>query len=391
MLRSTDRIRTSHAGALEQPESLREIIRKRDEGQAYDQEAFDKELLAAVAAVVKRQLECGLDSVCDGEFGKQNFTSYVGTRISGYQPKVLDPAAAPNPLASVRRDTTEFPGYYNRRGNTLFGRGASSQRTRITCTGPLRYTGQQAIQREIEIFRQALNGLSYEEAFLPAAGPGILSSTTMNEYYRSEEEFVWAIAEAMRNEYQAIVDAGFLLQIDDPHLLMAWQQESEMTVGDYQRYTAVRVEAINHALKGISPESVRLHTCWGSWLGPHTTDIPLRDIVEVLLQMNVGVFSIEASNPRHEHEWRVWEEIKLPAGKMLMPGVVGHFGDFVEHPELIAERLVRYAKLVGRENLIAGTDCGLRRVGHPEIAWAKFRAMAEGARIASKRLWGREK
>jgi 5-methyltetrahydropteroyltriglutamate--homocysteine methyltransferase len=222
----------------------------------------------------------------------------------------------------VRRDTTEFPGYYNRRGDTLFGRGTSSQRTCITCTGPLRYTGQQAIQREIEIFRQALNGLSYEEAFLPAAGPGILSSTTRNEYYRNEEEFLWAIADAMQSEYQAIVDAGFLLQIDDPHLLMGWQEKPEMTVRDYQGYTAVRVEAVNHAIRGISPESVRLHTCWGSWLGPHTTDLPLRDIVEVLLQINVGVLSIEASNPRHEHEWRVWEDVKLPDGKMLMPGVV---------------------------------------------------------------------
>ena len=279
----------------------------------------------------------------------------------------------------MRRDTTEFSGYYNRRGNTLFGRGTNSQRTRITCTGPLRYTGEQAIQREIEIFSQALNGLSHKEAFLPAAGPGILSSTTMNEYYRNEEEFLWAIAEAMRNEYQAIVDAGFLLQIDDPHLLMGWQQEADMTVRDYQRYTAVRVEAINHALKGISPDRVRLHTCWGSWLGPHTTDIPLGTSSRSSCR-SMSVCSLsEASNPRHEHEWRVWEEVKLPDGKMLMPGVVGHFGDFVEHPELIADRLVRYAKLVGRENVIAGTDCGLRRVGHPEIAWAKFRAMAEGA------------
>jgi 5-methyltetrahydropteroyltriglutamate--homocysteine methyltransferase len=181
----------------------------------------------------------------------------------------------------------------------------------------------------------------------PGSGTGILSSTTRNDY-RNEEEFLWAIAEAMRNEYEAIVDAGFLLQIDDPHLLMGWQLKPEMTVRDYQRYTAVRVEAINHAIRGISPESVRLHTCWGSWLGPHTADLPLKDIVEVLLQINVGVLSIEASNPRHEHEWRVWEDVKLPDGKMLMPGVVGHFGDIVEHPELIADRLVRYARLVGR-------------------------------------------
>jgi 5-methyltetrahydropteroyltriglutamate--homocysteine methyltransferase len=288
----------------------------------------------------------------------------------------------------VYRDSSAYRQYYDRRGDTLFGRGTNARRTRLTCTGPLKYTGQAALQLEIDNLRQALQGKEYGEAFLPAAGPGILSTSTFNEHYSDAEAFTWAIADAMHEEYRAIVDAGFLLQVDDPHLLMAWQQHPDLSVRDYQRYTEVRIEAINHALRGIDPERVRLHTCWGSWLGPHTGDIPLRDIVEVLLKLNANGLSIEASNPRHEHEWRVWEEVKLPPDKVLMPGVVGHFSDFVEHPELIADRLVRYAKLVGRERVVAGTDCGLRRVGHPEIAWAKFRAMAEGAQIATKQLWG---
>jgi 5-methyltetrahydropteroyltriglutamate--homocysteine methyltransferase len=387
VLRSTDRIVTSHAGALEQPEALRPAIKARDERQPYDEAAFDAQLRLAVAEVVKRQVEAGLDSINDGEFGKQNFTSYVGTRISGYEPKATDPASEPPPGASVRRDADDFRSYYQQRG-PLFGRGTDLSRTRLTCTAPLRYVGQSALQREIEIFKEALRGLSYREAFLPAAGPGILSNSTRNEHYADDEAFVWAIADAMREEYGAIAEAGLLLQVDDPHLLMAWQNHSEMTVSDYRKYTEVRVEALNHALEGIPAESVRLHTCWGSWLGPHTGDIPLRDIVDVLLKINANGLSIEASNPRHEHEWEVWDDVKLPDGKVLMPGVVGHFTDFVEHPDLIAARLVRYARLVGRENVVAGTDCGLRRVSHPEIAWAKFRAMAEGARLATKQLWG---
>jgi len=384
VLRSIGRIRTSHAGALEQPVRLRPAIKARDEGNPFDQNALDTDLREAVAEVVAQQVACGLDSVNDGEFGKQNFTSYVGARISGYEPKVEAPGEA---TVTVHRDVEAFRPYYDRRGDSLFGRGTNAARTRLNCTSPLRYVGHAAIQKEIETFRDALKGQTYEEAFLPAAGPGILTTSTLNAHYATTEEFLWAIAEAMRDEYRAIVDAGFLLQVDDPHLLMAWQQLPEMTVGEYQKYTHTCVDAINHALRGIPPESVRLHTCWGSWLGPHTGDIPLRDIAETLLKLNVGCLSIEASNPRHEHEWEVWEDLKLPDGMVLMPGVAGHFSDFVEHPDLIAARLVRYARAVGRENVVAGTDCGLRRVGHPDIAWAKFRAMAEGARLASKELW----
>ncbi len=385
VLHSTDRIRTSHAGALEQPEILRPGIKARDEGQPYDEPAFNARLGQAVADVVRQQIECGLDSVNDGEFGKQNFTSYVGTRIAGYEPKLTDPTE-PTAGASVHRDRGEFGSYYERRG-PLFGRGTDLNRTRLTCTGPLEYVGYAQLQSEIESLREALDGLSYEEAFLPAAGPGILTSSTRNEYYPDSEKFLFGIADAMHEEYKAIVHAGFVLQVDDPYLLMAWQNLPEMSVRDYRKHTEERVAAINHGLRGIPSDRVRLHTCWGSWLGPHTGDIPLSDIAEVLLRVNADTLSIEASNPRHEHEWQVWEQVKLPEGKVLMPGVVGHFTDFVEHPELIAARLVRYARVVGRENVVAGTDCGLRRVGHPEIAWAKFRAMAEGARLATQQLW----
>jgi 5-methyltetrahydropteroyltriglutamate--homocysteine methyltransferase len=389
MLRSTDRIVTSHAGALEQPEVLRPAIKARDEGQPYDEPAFYDELRRAVAEVVRAQVEAGLDSVNDGEFGKQNFTSYVGTRISGYEPLASD-LPTDSPLGgSIGREYEDFREYYARRRGNLYGRGTSLARTRLTATGPLRYTGQAQLQREIENFQKALEGLHYREAFLPAAGPGALSGSTRNAHYGTEQDFLFAIADAMHEEYQAIVDAGFLLQVDDPSLLSSWQNLTEMSVGDYQEYTELRIEAINRALRGIPPERVRLHTCWASYLGPHTGDIPLRDIVDVLLKVNTSGLSIEASNPRHEPDWQVWEDIKLPDGMALMPGVVGHFTDFIERPELVADRLVRYANVVGRENVIAGTDCGLRRVGHPEIAFAKFRAMAEGARLASQQLWGR--
>jgi 5-methyltetrahydropteroyltriglutamate--homocysteine methyltransferase len=379
---------TSHAGALEQPDVLRPDIRARDERRPYDEPGFAARLREAVADVVRAQLECGLDSVCDGEYGKQNFTSYVGTRIKGYEPKAVDPAKTPSPSASLRRDTDTFPAYYARRGDTLYGRGTDVGRTRLACTGPLEYVGHEAIATELENLRLALERQTYAEAFLPAPGPGILTSSTTNEYYPDDEAFLWALAEAMNDEYRAITDAGYLLQIDDPHLLIAWQHLPDVSVSEYRKHLELLVAAVNHSLRGIPPERVRLHTCWGSWVGPHTGDVPLRNVVDPLLQVNANGLSIEASNPWHEPDWRVWEQVKLPPEKVLMPGVVGHYTDFIEAPELVADRLVRYGRLVGRENVVAGTDCGLRRVGHPEIAWAKFRAMAEGARLATKQLWG---
>jgi len=256
------------------------------------------------------------------------------------------------------------------------------------CTGPIAYIGQAGVRSDVENLRAAMQS-NDAEAYLPAIAPGTIEHWLVNEHYRSEEEFLFAIADAMHEEYKAITDAGFILQIDDPDLPDAWQVFPEMSVTDYRKYAEVRVEAINHGLRGLPESQVRLHVCWGSGHGPHRNDIPLRDIVDIILKVRAECVSIEASNPVHEHEWRVWEDVKLPDGKSLMPGVVGHVTDLIEHPRLVADRLVRYAKLVGRENVIAGTDCGIgSRVSHPEIAWAKLDALAEGARLATKELWG---
>jgi 5-methyltetrahydropteroyltriglutamate--homocysteine methyltransferase len=259
----------------------------------------------------------------------------------------------------------------------------------VICTGPLTFIGHAALQTDIDNFKAALQGVEGPEPFLPAVAPGTIEHWMKNEYYRSDEEFLNAIADAMHEEYKAITDAGFLLQIDDPDLADAWQIQGDMSVPEYRKFAELRIEALNYALRDIPEESVRFHMCWGSYHGPHKYDVPLKDIVDLVLQVKAVGYSIEASNPRHEHEWRVWEDVKLPEGKVLIPGVVGHATDFIEHPELVAERLIKYAKLVGREQVIAGTDCGLgTRVGHPKIAWAKFQALVEGAQLATQRLWG---
>jgi 5-methyltetrahydropteroyltriglutamate--homocysteine methyltransferase len=258
------------------------------------------------------------------------------------------------------------------------------------CVEKLRYVGQADLARDLANFREALAGVSVAAAFLPANTPGTIEHWMLNEYYKDDETFVFAIADVMHEEYQAIVDAGFLLQIDDPDLPDGWNCLPDITLPEYRRYAAMRVEALNHALRGIPKDKVRLHVCWGSHHGPHHDDIPLQDIIDLIFRVNAGSFSIEASNPCHEHEWRVFETVKLPEGATLIPGVVGHCTDFIEHADLVAERLVRYANLVGRENVLAGTDCGLgTRVGHPSVCWAKFEAMAEGARRATRTLWGR--
>ena len=332
-----------------------------------------------------RQLaERGLDCVNDGELSKTNFTDYVRWRIAGY---VARPSPGPRRLSITARDETKFPGYFaaNPRARPL------GPPTMPVCVEKLRYVGQADLAADLANFKAALAPVNVAEGFLPANTPGTIEHWMANEYYKTDEEFVFAIAEAMREEYRAIVDAGFLLQIDDPDLPDGWNCLPDISLADYRNYAAMRVEALNHALAGIPRERVRLHVCWGSHHGPHHDDIPLRDIIDLIFRVNAGSYSIEASNPCHEHEWRVFEDVKLPEGATLIPGVVGHCSDFIEHPDLVAERLVRYANLVGRENVLAGTDCGLgTRVGHPSICWAKFEAMAEGARRATKILWGRD-
>ncbi len=381
MKRSTERILTTHAGSLARPDDLRDLLIARDAGRPYDRAELATRVRSAVADVVARQAAVGLDIVNDGEESKRNFTTYARERLGGVEECPL--AEGERVLAQIYgRDAQEFPEYFAGRGN-MAGREA-------VCRGPLGYVGHAAVETDIANFKAALAHLVVTETFLPAVAPGTIEHWLRNAHYPSDEAYLAAIAEAMKVEYDAIVRAGFLLQIDDPDLADAWQIHPAFTVAEYRKFAAPRIEALNHALRDIPPERVRFHVCWGSYHGPHKHDLPLRELIDLVLAVRAQAYSIEASNPRHEHEWRVWEDVKLPDGKILIPGVVGHASDFVEHPELVAERIVRYARLVGRENVIAGTDCGLGpRVGHPKIAWAKFEALVDGARLATRQLWGR--
>jgi 5-methyltetrahydropteroyltriglutamate--homocysteine methyltransferase len=389
MKSSAERILTTHAGSLPRSQQLRDLVYARADGHTYNKSTLDRLLKDGVAEVVRKQVECGVDSVNDGEIGKTNFTNYVRERLGGFEARLNDPAKSPKPLSIAGRELKKFPEYFavGGRGFGAFA-GSGPSQAQVYCVKPLKYVGHTALKEDVANFKTALQGVKVEEAFLPANTPGTIEHWLRNEHYPSEEAFVYAIAEAMREEYQAIVDAGFQLQIDDPDLPDGWQMYPEMSVEDYRKYATMRVDALNHALRDIPREKIRLHVCWGSYHGPHQHDIPLKDIVDIIFRVRASSYSIEASNPCHEHEWRVFEEFKLPEGAVLIPGVVGHFSDFIEHPELVAERLVRYANLVGRENVMGGTDCGLGpRVGHAKIAWAKLAALAEGARIASQRLW----
>jgi 5-methyltetrahydropteroyltriglutamate--homocysteine methyltransferase len=393
MTRSADRILTTHAGSLPRSDDLKRLVYARADGQTYNLTALSQRLKSEVAEVVAKQVGCGVDSVNDGELGKTNFTNYVRERLAGFETRPLGSSRGPKPLSIAGRELTKFPEYFaaGGRGFGAFA-GSGPSRAQVYCVGALKYAGHAALKEDIANFRAALQGLKVEEAFLPANTPGTIEHWLRNEHYPSEEAFLFGIAEAMREEYRGIVDAGFLLQIDDPDLPDGWQMYPEMSVADYRKYATLRVDALNHALRDIPREKIRLHVCWGSFHGPHQHDIPLKDIVDIIFRVRASSYSIEASNPCHEHEWRVFEDVRLPDGAVLIPGVVGHYSDFIEHPELIADRLERYANLIGRENVMGGTDCGLGpRVGHAKIAWAKLEALAEGARIATRRLWAKKK
>jgi len=385
MKRSTERILVTHAGSLARPKDLMEMLLARNDGKPYDREALPERLRSAVAEVAQKQIECGVDIVNDGELGKSNFSRYARERLSGFVERPAGPDFKPTSIFG--RDMIEFPDYFNRGGRTSIG-----HHSRVFyCAEPLKYVGHDEVKADIENLKAALHGKQFEEAFLPAIAPGTMEHWMKNEYYPTEEAYLFAIADAMHEEYKAIVNAGFVLQIDDPDLADAWQMFPQMSAADYRKYQEMRIDALNHGLRDLPIDRVRFHMCWGSYHGPHKYDIPLKDIVDIILKVRAGAYSIEASNPCHEHEWRVWEDVKLPDGKILIPGVVGHYSDFIEHPQAIADRLVRYAKIMGRENVMAGTDCGIgSRVGHPQVGWAKFQAMAEGARMATKELWGHD-
>ena len=383
MKRSSERILVTHVGSLARPQELMEMLVARNEGSPYNSDALAKRTREAVDEVVRKQIECGVDIVNDGELGKSNFSRYTRERLGGFVERPADPNFKPTSIFG--RDMLEFTEYFNRGGRTSIGHHARV----FYCVEPLKYVGQDEVKSDIENLKAALQGKKFEEAFLPAVAPGTMEHWMKNEYYPSDEAYLFAIAEAMREEYQAIVDAGFVLQIDDPDLADAWQMYPEMSLADYRKYQELRIDALNHGLKDLPVDRIRFHMCWGSYHGPHKYDIALKDIADLILKVRAGAYSIEASNPCHDHEWRVWKEVKLPEDKVLIPGVVGHYSDFIEHPRAIADRLVRYAEIVGRENVIAGTDCGIgSRVGHPQVGWAKFQAMAEGARLATKELWG---
>jgi 5-methyltetrahydropteroyltriglutamate--homocysteine methyltransferase len=340
-----------------------------------------------VAAVVRQQAEAGIDIPSDGEYSKPNFSGYVNERLTGFERRARTPGESP--VLNWGRDRKQFREFYEEYDKTQGESGTGP----VVCTGPITYVGQAAVQSDIENFTAALQGVQVEEAFIPAVAPGTIELQRRNEYYPTAADYLYAIAEAMREEYRAIVDAGFLLQIDDPRVVAQYDMlDPAPSLTEYRKFAALRVEALNHALADIPAERVRYHLCWGSWHGPHTTDVPLRDIVDLVLTVRAEAYSIEAANPRHEHEWQVWEAIRLPAGKLLIPGVVAHTTNTVEHPELIAWRLTNFARLVGRENVIAGTDCGFSQGAfnprlHPSIVWTKLRALAEGAALATKRLW----
>ncbi len=380
---STERILTTHVGSLARPKDLLDMMDARLKGEPYDAEAYAARVTSAVAECVRRQVETGIDVVTDGEYGKHSFNFYSNERLAGMERRE---GVAPPRLAS-RRDVASFPEYYEeqikRQGGTPV----------IECRGPLSYVGEPFVQADIANLRAALEKVDVEEAFIPAMARGSFARG-VNRYYGSEEEFQLALAEALRPEYEAIVAAGFVLQIDDPGLAESWDMfVPAISLDEYRKLAMIRVEALNHALRNIPEDRIRYHVCWGSWPGPHVTDIPLRDIVDVMLRVRARAYSVEAANPRHEWEWQVWREVKLPEDKILIPGVIAHTTPVVEHPETVAMRILNFARVVGRERVVAGVDCGFAQSvatarQHPTIVWAKLQSLVAGARLASERLWG---
>jgi 5-methyltetrahydropteroyltriglutamate--homocysteine methyltransferase len=404
MRTSSERIRTSHVGSLPRPDDLIEANRRREAGEAVDEGVFQAQLRAAVGEVVRRQQEVGIDLPNDGEFGKAMghrvnygaWLNYCFHRLGG-----LDLTGGPEmhaaPPRRSRPGELALTSFGDRRDRIRFAAAYADPESGITtgprpaagpvCVAPLTYIGGAAIQADIANFKAALAATGTADGFMTAIAPG--STTRMgNAYYRTYEEFLFAAAEAMREEYKAILDAGLMLQLDDPALATNWDMiNPEPALGEYKKFAMLQVEALNHALRDLPRERIRFHLCWGSWHGPHVTDIAMRDIVEVMLGVEAQAYSFEAGNVRHEHEWRVWQEVALPDDKLILPGVVSHATNVVEHPELVADRIQRFADLVGRERVVASTDCGLGGRVHPQIAWAKLEALAQGAALASRRLW----
>jgi 5-methyltetrahydropteroyltriglutamate--homocysteine methyltransferase len=378
MKRSTDRILTTHVGSLPRPDDLTEMLMARDKGVPLDAAAFEARVRTGVAEAVKKQREAGIDIVNDGEWSKPDYSTYIKNRLTGFEgsPSQTDPS----------RDMSEFPEFAPfRRGGGL------ALLTRPQCNGPIAWKDFDAVRKDIDNLKAAAGDAA--EVFMTAASPGQVARFQGNEYYESEEEYLWALGNALKDEYKAITDAGFILQLDCPDLGSGWNgQFRNLTLEEFRKVIDMHLEVLDAAIADIPPEQVRLHLCWGNYEGPHNHDIPLREIIEPVLRSRPGAVSFEGANPRHEHEWKVFEEVKLPDGKLIIPGVIDSTTNFIEHPEVVAQRIERFAGVVGRENVIAGADCGFATFANsptvvPTITWAKFASLAEGARIASSRLW----
>lgn len=387
MKRSEHRILTTHTGSLARPDELLEPMRAKENGLAYDREAFELRAYAAVIEAVHRQAQCGVDVPSDGEQSKSGFASYEGERIAGFQP--MDPQ--PPRRRSQWKEVAEFPEYYERYFKTAMWGAMLAPPKTLVCTGPVKYIGHAALQRDIRNFKAALEGQRYEEAFMPSGNP-FNFMYVKNEYYASHEEYVAACADVMREEYRGIIEAGFVLQLDDPGAANLWGYDRSDPI-ELRKKIDERVALMNHALRGLPMDRIRLHTCYSINQGPHIYDLHPRDFIEPLLRMNVQAVSFEAMNPRHMHDYHTFEEVKLPDGKIIIPGMLSHGANWVEHPELIAELTCNYARLVGRENVMIGNDCGFAsqagsREVDPRVAWKKLEALSEGARLATQRLWG---
>jgi 5-methyltetrahydropteroyltriglutamate--homocysteine methyltransferase len=389
MKRSTDRILTTHVGSLPRPEDLRALIQKKAQGEGLDEAAFAACVKSAVAETVRRQTEAGIDIVADGEQGRVGFIPYVNERLTGIEPSAKAESAN---YWGLSREYRAFPEFYAWTAS-MPGTAGQTGRTRWVCTGPVSYKGHAALQRDIETLKAALAGQRCEEAFMPAVSPSNLANWNRNEHYKSEEEYLYALADALKEEYRAIIEAGLVLQVDDPLLASYYVMHPEASVEDCRKWALGRVEVLNHALNGLPQDRIRYHTCYSINIGPRVHDMELKHLIDIMLRINAGAYSFEAANPRHEHEWKVWAEAKLPEGKSVIPGVITHSSNIVEHPEVIAQRIGRFAQAVGRENVIAGADCGFASFAstcevHPSVVWVKLQALADGARLATKQLWG---
>jgi 5-methyltetrahydropteroyltriglutamate--homocysteine methyltransferase len=386
MKRSTDRILTTHVGSLPRPDDLLEMIVTRSRGNNVDQPMLAARVRQAVVDVVHRQTDMGIDVISDGEMGKSSFLTYVTDRLGGFE---IDRSAPKGSPFAESREFRDFPEAYD---DLARGTRPPQGLVRMLCTGPIAYKGQKQLQTDLENLKAALQGLSPSEVFVPSVSATSIADFNSNRHYPSEEAYVQALAEAMREEYKAIVDAGFLLQVDDPHIATYYVLHPELTIEQVRRWAGMCVEVLNHALRGIPEDRIRWHTCYGINMGPRVHDMELKDLIDIVLKVRAGAYSFEAANPRHEHEWRVWSTVKLPEGKALIPGVITHSNVLVEHPEIIADRIAQYASVVGRENVIAGADCGFASTAetkelHPTVIWAKLAALVEGAHIATRRLW----